>query len=335
MISYDDDQQQGDVDAFTQEIAASSYWAATTSEYGVGPLTVGPAVHRGGSPGSISEDQLLNDLAANTGPGKPWGPLDRSTIYTFLIPGNTSFTDSQGGSCCSWYGGFHNEATIQNEGIVYSIICECQGLDDTTITISHELIEAATDPYVNSAPAYEMPDQEHAAWTLLTSGEVGDMCEYEMDAYFTPGDMSYAVQRTWSNAAAKAGHDPCVPAANEPYVAAAPVVKDTLSLDWYGLPFQAKGVKIPVGGQATIDVDLFSDRSAPAWSLRAWDYNEIVTGSAPNLQLSLDQDSGSNGDVRKLTIKVLSKNTDLGAEVFIIESDLGDEQSFWVGVVGD
>ena len=41
--------------------------------------------------------------------------------------------------------------------------------------MSHELVEAATDPFPASDPAFYGADQANLVWTLTTGGEVADM----------------------------------------------------------------------------------------------------------------------------------------------------------------
>ena len=92
---------------------------------------------------------------------------------------------------------------------------------------------------------------------MLGGGEVGDLCAQEPGAFTQFPELAYTVQRTWSNAAAMASHDPCVPAlANEVYFNAVPELNDTITI---GGMFTMLGVQIPVGQTKTIDLDLFSD----------------------------------------------------------------------------
>jgi len=174
------------------------------------------------------------------------------------------------------------------------------------------------------------------AWSLITQGEVADMCELDDDQYLKPADMNYLVQRSWSNIAAAAGKDPCVLELTPPvvYFNSVPVVSDTVTADWYFGPVETKGVKIPLGQTKTIDVQLFSTApTAGPWKVAVYDYSEIY-GGAPNLQVSFNTTTGSNGDVLKLTIKVLKKDSELGAAPFSIESTLGNASNLWMGVVG-
>ena len=59
------------------------------------------------------------------------------------------------------------------------------------------------------------------------------------------GVGDFMVQRTWSNAAAKAGHDPCVPAPATPYIAAEPMFTESVPFDGYTGTVQTKAMQLP------------------------------------------------------------------------------------------
>jgi len=203
--------------------------------------------------------------------------------------------------------------------------------------LSHELVEAATDPFPESKPAFAQTIDADGAWTAITGGEAADMCAFDDDQYLKPADMTYFVQRSWSDKAAAAGKDPCVPLLSPPdiYFNSAPVVMDDVTIvPFFGVTMMGKGVKIPVGQSRTIDVQLFSEApTAGPWKLTVRDYNEAYFGKA-NLTFSLDQNTGMNGDVRKLTITVVGTDASLKAEPFWIESTLGNASNVWMGMVG-
>src|SRR5262249_7164578 len=151
------------------------------------------------------------------------------------------------------------------------------------------------------------------------------------DSNITPAGATYMIQRSWSDAAAKAGKNPCVPVPNnDPYFNSIPVLSK-VTLPYYGSPVQTKGVVIAKGQSATIDVQLYSEApTAGPWKIKAWDYNDYFGGGNPDLMLSLDKDTGQNGDVVKLTITVLNTNKQLGGEPFILQSDLNGQQNLSV-----
>jgi hypothetical protein len=275
-----------------------------------------------------------------TGANPVWGPVDPMAIYTFVFPEGSTVDNG----CCTQFAGYHDETTIAGVKVAYSIVCTCPGFDgpgistlgSLTTALSHEIVEAATDPFPQTDPAFTMTDDADFGWSLITQGELADMCEFDADQYLTPADMSYVVQRSWSNIAAAAGKDPCVLESTPPdvYFNSVPVVSDTVTADWYFGPVQTQGVKIALGQTRTIDVQLFSTAPTPGpWHVEVYDYSEVY-GGAPNLKMTFNTNTGSNGDVLKLTIKALKKDTEFGAAPFYIESTLGNASNLWMGVVG-
>jgi hypothetical protein len=141
------------------------------------------------------------------------------------------------------------------------------------------------------------------------------------------------VQRTWSNKAALAGHDPCVPApAGRAYFNTSPVLADPISLG--GGSLTTRGVIVPGGQSKTIELDLFSDAATSGpWAVSAIDWNTL-TGGSPQLGFALDRTSGSNGDKLHLTITSLSATSSYTPATFVVVSTLGSTQHLWVGLAG-
>jgi hypothetical protein len=350
-IVYTEDTMSTAADDAVTELTQTSTWSDQTSEYGVGPLTKLPTIQIAGAlPGTLNDNgngvtpfqqTLINNT---TGASPAWGAADSSTIYAFLIPATTTFDG--GGNCCSDFYGYHNEVkATASVSIAYAIVCECTSpagdpltpLENTTTTISHELVEGATDPFPYSSTAYSEPDDNDAIWGDATGGEVADMCQYNSDSNYLPPGSTYMVQRSWSNAAAAAGTNPCVPVPMPtPYFDALPVLTDTVSIyDENGNHVSSKGVTIPVGSMQTIDIQLFS--TAPTsgpWTVTAYDLNDYL-GNTANTTVSLDKTTGSNGDVLHLTIKVISADRGIGGEGFVLVSDLGTQENISFGAVGN
>ena len=303
LIAYAEDPVANDAQAFLEEFAAKGSWAAQTAEYGVGPLTVLPAIMIAGTPPTKLDDnsgsttpfeQTLIDNTTGTNPA--WGAADANTIYMFQLPKGTDI--NSGGSCCSAFLGYHNETTAGSTNIAYGVSCNCGALqfppltevEDITTNLSHEAAEAATDPFFFTALGWSGTDPDHLAWTTLTGGEVADMCEFNIDANYAPPGSTYMVQRSWSNKAAKAGTNPCVPVPNnEVYFNAVPVLTDTVNeADQFGNMSPTKGVKIPVGQTKTIDVNLETDGalSGPV-TVTAYDGNYYLNGGQGSSFLDL------------------------------------------------
>jgi hypothetical protein len=347
LIVYTEDPTVTDVDNMVTELTQTTTWSEQTSEYGIGPFTKLPDIPIAGTPpmtlddnSTTSDSPFEKTLVANTSGATPlWGPADPDTIYAFLLPVGTNMESD--GSCCTDFLGYHYEVEVSpTVTIPYAVICDCgliQGvpltaLEIVTTTVSHELVEAVTDPRPDSDPAYVETDDNDLIWSVATGGEIADMCQYNSDSNYTPPGSTYMIQRVWSNAAAMAGTNPCVPLpTTNPFFESMPVLPDTFDIE--GTP--TKGVKIAVGASQTIDVQLYSTGPTTGpWTVTAYDMNDFLGGTA-NTTVSLDKNTGSNGDVLHLTIHVTSADAQIGAEGFILVSDLGGQENMAMGAIGN
>lgn len=187
-ITYDSDPHQADIDAALKEMAATPFWAATTAEYGVGALTVLPPIHRAEAPpknlSSFALEQTLVGKLSGASPA--WGEADPSTVYLFILPEGTVI--DAGGNCCDGYDGYHDDIKVGATRVAYGVACTCPGFDgpgvsdlqQVTVVMSHELVEAVTDPFTNP-PAFAQTDDDHAIWTVETGGETSDLCTLDLD----------------------------------------------------------------------------------------------------------------------------------------------------------
>ncbi|HEY8078619.1 MAG TPA: hypothetical protein VIF62_31025 [Labilithrix sp.] len=341
---------------YASKIGASKYWSAVGTEYGVGPAEAQMAIDILDAPAAaILDDEIkawLTSRFDGTHPEFGDTPVD-GAIYTLYYPSTTTISLTApptvdagadaghhygGGTSCRGFGGYHDDVIYDGKHISYAVIPECAkfgpltGVDVVTGTSSHEWIEAATDPSPNWAPAYASVDDDHLAWQyVLGAGEVGDMCAQYDSSFYKDPEIGYFVQRSWSNAAAKAGSEPCVPAAStNPYFNAAPVFKDEIAVT----TGDTKGVKVPVGATKSFDLVLFS--SAPTSG--PWDVKVSTLGNSmtPAVEFTLDKTSGVNGDVIHVMVKAdTAASSRLGATPFIIESTLGGDTNYWAGLVGN
>src|SRR5439155_14740378 len=256
-----DSAMQGMVEGFLSTLATDPYWAATTSEYGVGALTILPTIVTTSTP-PTTDAALQTWLTTMTdGTHAGWPTPDMNTVYAVYLPAGVVLSTPFGTSCQS-FGGYHDETvTTMQKPLIYALLPRCDSsLTSQTVVTSHELVEAATDPLPFTKGAWQSVDNDHAIWGFTPGGELGDMCEY-VHAAEQQIVGSYTVQRTWSNASAAAGHDPCVPALKDPYVTATPMLTDSLPID-IGPPqgtVMTKGISVAMGTSKTIEVDLWSD----------------------------------------------------------------------------
>jgi len=274
---------------FEKQIGVSEYWKAATEEYGVGPAEALPAVELDESAtGTITDQDVQNWIKTKLDSDDPKFPApDENSIYVIHYPAGVTITESggQGGQSCRTFGGYHSEFKLNSfhggYSVAYAVLPHCNnfnglsGADMVTGAESHELVEAATDPYPNTDPAYAQLDDDHLYWLfILGGGETGDMCAQDPSAFTQFDDLPFIAQRSWSNEAAMAGHDPCQPALpGEVYFAAVPDMSDPIEVSFgQGQSYQMTGVTLAQGESKTIDLDLFSDGpTSGAWRVQVED----------------------------------------------------------------
>jgi hypothetical protein len=357
IITFAGDALAAMIDDFADKVAASkTYWSGTTAEYGVGPVasvlhislneTPNPSLTDGDVQTWLT-DKLSGPDAGTLEGGAPWPQPDGETLYMVYYPAGVTIMQGAGTSCLMPNGfyGYHNDYKLSATTFVtYSVVATCppfpmtSPIDSITSIASHELIEAVTDPLVQDKPAWARPDGDHLAWELPAGGELGDLCAGFGNVFYKPSDVPYLVQRTWSNKAAAAGHDPCQPEGAMPYFnSAALLTQSVTDKDPSFGTFTTKGIQIPVGGTGTIELDLYSDgpTSGP-WTITASDFSSLFGGPA-ELEVSFGGKpsiKGKNGDKVSLSVKVLKQGQG-GTELLWIQSTIGQVQSVWLGLVGN
>ena len=367
LVFYPGDARVSELEAFAGKVAGSTstYWSTTTAEYGVGALAYAGKFELTGetAPASITQAQIGSLLAEHLANGK-LGVPDTQTIYTLVFPAGTTITQPNpitnlfgAVMSCQGFSGYHDNVSVAlndagpNTEFAYAVIPTCDGdLASLTSVMSHEWVEAATDPLVTANGAFSVksgpnaafygPDQDHAVWSLLGGGESSDLCAPGGPTIeFTPPEIGYPVQRTWSNVSARASHDPCVPPiAGAAYFAAAPVLAQTVTFSTsFTGSVTTKGIVIPVGGSATIEVDLFSDgpTNGPI-TVKAGDLLNMSYGAygiAKSLAFAWDRTQGVNGEKLHLTVTVTDGSFLGGAHAFTIIATNGNRRQAWPGLV--
>jgi len=336
-VTFAGDPQASLIERFVANLGASQYWSATTSEYGVGAMqALAPIRLNEAAPAAVEDAQHRAWLAAKFGRA-PFGTPDPNTIYAVFYPSGTQVTIGSVLTGCVNSGGYHWDMDAGGTRIPYAVMPRCaalgnlQGFDVLTSVASHEFVEAATDPFSQTKPAYRRVDDDHFVWQWFYLDEVGDLCVQNRYLNVRPSDVGFLVQRTWSNAALRAYHNPCVPFSGI-YFNAAPVLSDAITVSDGDRTLVTKGVRVPVGQSRTIAIDLFSDAPAPDWSVSVFDVAALRGGPA-ELALSLDRTSGHDGDTLHLTVTALAASP-RGFSAFLLQSSYGGTSTFWPGLVG-
>jgi hypothetical protein len=365
-VVFAGDTLAGPIGSFMASIGGSAYWTSVASEYGVGAATSAPLIVDSYAPAAAITDAQIQSWLANAiatdprflalnvpsdagiQPPDPAAVPPAGTLYVLFYPDGVTINDGAGTSCDA-FGGYHYTTTLGNGAtVIYAVVPRCAmfngltGIDAVTSGASHELLEATTDPEPYANPAWVGTDQDHFIWELVIgNGELGDMCSFVPDPYIHPSDpalSSFLVQRMWSNKAAAAGDDPCVPATGETvYFNTVPETTEVTFVD-QGMSYQTFGTAIPVGNTGTITLDLSSNGpTGGPWTVYPLDY-----GAAFNNPTVLDisivgAGTGTNGQKVTLQVKPLSAGTAalFGMEPYFLYStnQAGNVITFWTGVV--
>jgi hypothetical protein len=341
-ITVDGDTMRTDLEHFSSIITTTKWWDAVRAGYCdnngncVGQGDSGDPVHlattdfpttsftdssQGGA--ATLQDWITSMISS----GKFPAPTD-NTLYAIFLPSDSYTVNLDGSTSCGEFGGYHNSyaypgtagvdggaAAVGGATIQYALVPRCGAEEITTVATSHEFIEASTDPHVGSGTAYYMQDQ---LWSL-EGGEVGDLCvtQDNSDEYQESG---LSVQRSWSNIAAKASHEPCVPApAGDVYFNVAPATEQ---------------FPLKVGATKTIALTAFSDAPTPNWTISGVDYAQEFEGTQ-TLQFAFDKTIVNNGTKVNMTITVIAQPPSdfQGAALFSIHSQSGSMTQRWPGAV--
>lgn len=329
---------------FGDALGPSDYWKAVTSEYGVGPATSGAQYHvrmTDTAPTTLKDSDIPNlvqqKLTATDGTQWP-APTSTDFVYIIYIPTATTFNLQGREVCSSGVGGYHDSTKVNGQNVAYAVIPQCGGLDESTLSASHELAEAATDPFPQVNPGYVGFDEDHLAWEFFQQfqSEDGDACEFYRDSALQEPTLGFTVQRQWSNAAAKAGHNPCVP--SNPavkYFNVAPLEQEDIDIDLSqlgGNVMATKGYKIKVGETKKIPLGFYSDGPTGAWSISAQS-GGMFGHSSGSVDLTLDVEQGQNGQKAYLTATVNTQGR-TKAELITIVSKNGAQTHYQPILIG-
>ena len=262
------------IQTFMSSLGGSQYWATVGAEYGVGPATSTDVVVEGVAPPTSLTDTQNPGVArerhrdrpslprarrphAGVQPGNPDASPPPDVAYVLFYPAGVSIDAAGLGMSCTAFGGYHYDFTLPNGAtVVYAVIPRCasfnqlSGIDFVTTATSHELSSRRPTPTSPRTPA------SSARTSITSSGSRAGQRRGRRRARSSrtptshpnePGLGAFLVQRIWSNKAAAAGNDPCVPALNETaYFNSVPVTPEIPLVD-QGQTYQTLGIQIPSG----------------------------------------------------------------------------------------
>jgi hypothetical protein len=147
----------------------------------------------GTEPGALIADSAIQTALQGWIANEPGFPKpNANSLYFIYFPPGTTITLGTDSSCQT-FGGYHDNIGGK---IFYAVEPFCMAgagglsqLDFFTLTSSHELCEAITDP-IPGQGWYWFKDQKQ-------QGEIGDICEAAPNAEERMG--TFLVQREWSN----------------------------------------------------------------------------------------------------------------------------------------
>jgi hypothetical protein len=254
--------------AFSQAVGGSRWWSEMQRAYGLTTAEAAPGVLGPAITADVTDHDVFEYIDGVV-TGHPTLARDGHSVYLLYLPaGITIISGGVPNTGCQRFSAYHFPFGTRGDNLAVVQRCTATDtLDELTVSASHEIIESATDPDLKSwslpvvTPFHPWTEDVWSSSQLGGRVEVGDICE----ATFWY-ESSHFYQRVWSNAAARAGGDPCVPALNEPYYST------TFDQGWYPVA-PAGSVAIPVEGWAT--------GSTPAWGL-----DTFVTGVVPGFTAS-------------------------------------------------
>ncbi len=321
-VTYANDPQRVAAEQTSSYLATSPWLSAVGAEYGVGlginvnlelpgsaPTTIEDSAIQAlvqslvvsmmapDPDGGVTATEVSGSLDGGTVDGGPdgWNGLGDSgppvrmpdAIYMMFFPSTTAVTWNGVNMCSFSGGGYHGQTALQAGGqaFAYAVITECASGGVNFITaVSHELIEAATDPSLGD-PAYYLTDP-YSPWATV-GGEVGDLCSF-LAPQWSEGGFA-GIQRVYSNASAKAGGDPCLPS----------------SAPYYGTDVEPPSAQALAAGTSMVyGVNGWSTGPVGNWKLSTSIYTASPSGFQPTVSLSAT--SMNNGGVATLTVGVQS-----------------------------
>ncbi len=291
-VSFAGDPNAVPLSAFVDWLAQSGWPAAVAGEYGVRTLE-----HRAHvtlsetAPGAVADSDIAALIAAKTADGTvpSAAPPEAPFVYVLFLPDGTTATHLGGPTCSANPGNGYHDAIVSGAlqiPVIVLPVCDprftaiLSPLEGMELDLARLVVDMLTDVSPENEPAYSL-DDDSIPWTALGT-ELGDFCWGRL----TQAGSGYTLQRVWSNEAAAAGGEPCLPTVPASAAFGA-------SVSPTGLP------TLIVGVPSVFEVSGWSRAVVPDWTLQATPWiGDYAIGA------SLDADTLNNGRTATLTITI-------------------------------
>lgn len=308
------------LERFGDSVTSTAWWRTVVDGYCGAP---GDCI-RAGKPGRhvhlpdrlppvVSDVEIEGLLAGAIRTGE-LGQLTPGALPVVYLPAGVSLTSGAVAAFCA--GGpraVHQVMRLPDLDLPYAIIPRCADFDVLTVSASHEILEAATNPDPASR-GFALARSSSQLGFTLAGVEPADPCGLLAADESWPREGGFALHRAWSNSAAARGGDPCVPATpKRPFVVLVP---------------QQGTVRLrEIGARNQVVLEVAADRLPGEVSLAAVD----LTGRqerASYVSVSLTRERAVVGDFVTLTI-TLRRARPRGAVVVGLAATVDGHTSTW------
>jgi hypothetical protein len=308
------------LEAFGEMIVGSPWWRAATDGYCAGP---GDCIGAGraGRPVRLAarlpsrvRDVDVERMIMDEARSGALAALGADALVLVYLPAGVTLSDAfQPAYCGDGPRAFHRLMRVERATLPFAVIPRCGDDGETTATASHEILEAATNPDPD-APGFRLPSGAATIAFTAAGAEPVDPCGLLTGDGHRAEEGGFRVQRAWSNRAAAAGANPCVPDDVEgPYVALIP---------------RTPAVRLTAeGATATIVLDAVSDRAAPAWTIEAIDLTGAREG-VRYVEAAVSAARVESGDAVVLTLRLVRRHARQMAIVGLV-SRVGPRAHVW------
>jgi hypothetical protein len=317
-ITFPDFVDKDAVEQFGDWFMTSDFYTTMGAEYG---LKAGRHLAKVALPDDVpkSDGALRHLLIDRIADGTLPDPAQYGqAMYVAYLPPGAKWNG--GVPFCGAAAAYHDVFEVNGVQATYAIVGDCEPMPDygAVSNASHEIIEMATDPFITGW--YVNPGKTDA-WHYMYDDEIADMCEY-FPIVMVDG---FPLTRYWSNEAAKADKNPCLPVPDDD-----PVYREVSS-------DPATIVHVKPGESTTFTLTGWSTAPTDPWAIFAEvepAYSDF-TYYHNKITLDLGTKILGNGDTSQLTVTMPTGVASGKTAIIGIYSDKTYGEAWYIGVVSD